>query len=76
MSVIRFKTINRYRRAIGDLDDQLTYGIHDTLVMRGIAEWVDQSPTATIPEALVPGRQVTEEPSRERRPRRFHPKES
>jgi hypothetical protein len=71
MSVIRFKTINRYRKSIGDLDDQLTYGIHDTLVMRGIAEWVDQSPTGAIAKP-----EVSEEAPRERRPRRFHPKES
>ena len=55
MSTIRFVKPNRYRRAIGELDSQLTYGVHDTLVVRGIAEWVDQSPVtvAAISEPVL-----------------------
>ncbi len=43
MSVVRFK--REFRRHLpGTLDGEMTYGVHDALVLRGIAEWVDQSP--------------------------------
>lgn len=39
-STIRFLIPNRYRKAIGEMDSKMAYGIHQALVMRGVAEWV------------------------------------
>ncbi len=74
MSTIRFLRPNRYRKAIGEIDSQLTYGVHDTLVVRGIAEWVDQSPEviAAISEPVL----SEPKPVRERKPLRSFTKES
>lgn len=44
MSTIRFLKPNLYRKAIGETDSQMSYGVHDTLVRRGIAEFVDELP--------------------------------
>lgn len=72
MSMIRFLKPNRYRKKVGDTDSQMTYGVHDALVMRGVAEWVDQSPI-TVSAISEP---VLSEKEPARKPRRFSPKES
>ncbi len=89
MSTVRFLREYR-RRPIGSFDSGYPYGVHDTLVLRGIAEWVDKSPepTAVIsdpilskPEPPEPthfreGHEPESESARDRKPRRFSPKES
>ncbi len=73
MSVVRFLRPYR-RREIGHTDAQMTYGMHDALVVRGIAEWIDKSPLigAAITEPVL----TESETTRDRKPRRFSPKES
>jgi len=62
-AAIRFKKINRYRRAIGSIDTQMGYGVQHELVQRGIAEWVDTAPAAStagdIEQAQKPRRTRT-----------------
>ncbi len=73
MSVVRFLRPYR-RREPGQTDALMTYGMHDALVVRGIAEWVDKSPLmgAAISEPVL----TESEPARERKSRRFSSKES
>ncbi len=67
MSVIRFK--REYRRnQPGATDDKMTYGMHDALVCRGVAEWVDQSPLAVSASQPVT---AAPETTHDRKPRRF-----
>ncbi len=42
LSMIRFVKPNRYGRQIGSLDSDLGGGVHETLVLRGFAEFVHQ----------------------------------
>lgn len=71
-STIRFKTINRYGRAIGSIDTDMGYGVHQALVQRGIAEFVEVPVAAaviTAPEASADNHTETDN-QRERKPRR------
>lgn len=76
MSVVRFLRPYR-RREIGQTDGQMTYGMHDALVVRGIAEWVDKSflTGAAISEPVL-SESVPSESEPARKPRRFSSKES
>ena len=67
MSTVRFLRSNRFRKEIGQLDSQMPYGVHDALVMRGIAEWVDKSPitVASISDPVAESKPET--PVREKR---------
>lgn len=72
-TAIRFKAINRYRRAIGSIDTEMGYGVHHALVQRGIAEFVPLSeslPSDPEQESDIPDNTT----QRERKPRRS-PKE-
>ena len=72
-STIRFVKLNRMRRPIGSLDSELGYGVHDTLVQRGIAEWVSGPDVtkAVITEPVAVGREIETEQPRDRKARRY-----
>lgn len=60
-TAIRFLRFDpRYRRPAGYIDRQMGYGIHQMLVQRGVAEFVDETASAA----------PISEPSRDRKPRR------
>lgn len=64
-TAIRFKRLNRYRKPIGAIDTQMGYGVHEALVSRGIAEWVEQPIVASgISEPVAV---TTETPKRRQR---------
>lgn len=64
-STIRFKRMWR-AKPVGTVDTQMGYGVHQLLVQRGIAEFVEAAQEI----------QPETEPIREPKRRRFHPKES
>ena len=77
MSTVRILRSNRFGKPVGYIDSQMTYGVHDTLVNRGIAEWIDKSPiTSAAISVPVLSAPVETETTRERKPRRFSSKES
>ena len=62
-SRIRFLKPNRYRKAVGDTDSEMGFGIHTELVRRGIAEW--DNPPLAVASISAPVA-ATEEPPRRR----------
>lgn len=70
-TTIRFLRPNIYGRPVGYIDNQMSYGVHDVLVMRGIAEFVNSAPAdAELPQI------DTDTQETERRPRRSKQKET
>lgn len=68
-SSIRFLRLNRYRHPIGSIDSTMGYGVHDALVMRGIAEWVERPIVASgISEPVAVSKEA---PKRARTSRRI-----
>lgn len=72
-SRIRFLRTNRYRRPVGSQDTDLGYGVHELLVMRGIAEFVHDVPLGVA--AISEPQLSSEELSSERKSRRSSKKE-
>ena len=50
--MIRFVRPNHYRKQVGDLAE-FNFGIEDTLVRRGIAEFVETETVAAISEPVA-----------------------
>jgi hypothetical protein len=73
LSTIRF--LRMYRgRAVGSTDSLMGYGVHDTLVKRGVAEFCDSATPMVAAGISEP--QLNSEPTGERKPRRRCSKES
>lgn len=68
-STIRFVRPNRYRKAIGETDSQMGFGVHSALVQRGIAEFVSETPlvSAAVSEPVA----NTDNTKRSRKSRSF-----
>lgn len=61
-------------RAVGSTDTLMGYGVHDTLVQRGIAEFIDSA--IPVIAAGISEPQLSSETFSERKPRRSFKKES
>lgn len=54
ISAIRFLRPNIYGRPVGFIDTQMNYGVHELLVMRGIAEFVNNGSASPSDAGQVP----------------------